>query len=67
VEKGSGSYGTYHIVDEDDADYLRIIKEGGRVAQDAAIESPEPYDDETMELLSWYDVEAKRRGFKVAS
>jgi hypothetical protein len=66
VEKGSGSYGTYRIADETDPEYLAILQLG-REAQDAALENPVPYDDETDELLSWYGVEAKRRGFKVAS
>jgi hypothetical protein len=67
VERGSGSYGTYQIVSEDDPEYLRIIASGGREVQDEALANPTAYDDETEELLSWYDVEAKRRGFKVAS
>jgi hypothetical protein len=31
------------------------------------MESPECYDAETEELLSWYDAEVNRRGFKVAA
>jgi hypothetical protein len=27
---------------------------------------PVPFDSETDELLSWYDTEVRRRGFKVA-
>jgi hypothetical protein len=30
------------------------------------MEAPVCFDDETSELLSWFDVEIKRRGFKVA-
>lgn len=67
VEKGSGSYGTYEIVAEDDKRYLAVIEAGGRAAQDEALASPEPYDTETEKLLSWYDVEVRRRGFKVVS
>ena len=67
VEKGSGGYGTYRIVSDDDPDFVRIVATGGRQAQDEALATPTAYDDETEELLSWYDVEAKRRGFKVAS
>jgi hypothetical protein len=67
VEKGSGGYGTYRLTSDDDPDFLRIIAAGGREAQDEALANPTAYDDETEELLSWYDVEAKRRGFKVAS
>ena len=35
-------------------------------AQLAALDSPEAYDDETEELLSWFNAETKRRGLKVA-
>jgi hypothetical protein len=31
------------------------------------MENPEAFDIETEDLLSWYDVEIKRRGFKVAA
>jgi hypothetical protein len=67
VEKGSGGYGTYQIVTDDDPEYLDIVATGGREAQDAALENPSAYDDETESLFAWYDIEAKRRGFKVAS
>lgn len=63
IEKGSGSFGSYRLCSADDPEYLSILKEG-REAQDAALDSPEAYDDETASLLSWYDVEVKRRGFK---
>ncbi len=41
--------------------------EDDRAAQDDAIANPVPYDSETEQLLSWYQVETKRRGFKVAA
>ena len=66
-QKGSGNFGQFRIVAADDADYRRIAKEGGRAAQRAAMDDPTAYDEETEELLSWYDAEAKRRGFKVAA
>jgi hypothetical protein len=62
-EKGSGSYGQFALVDSDDADFVRIMKIG-RKEQDAALDDPECYDNETAELLSWYKAEAARRGFK---
>jgi hypothetical protein len=64
VEKGAGAYGRFKLVSESDAEYKAICKLG-RVHQDKAIESPVSYDDETDELLSWFQVEVKRRGFKV--
>jgi hypothetical protein len=66
-EKGSGNFGSFKIVGDDDKDFKRIVKEQGRKAQIAAMESPEAFDLETEELISWFDVEVKRRGFKVAA
>jgi hypothetical protein len=66
-EKGSGSYGSFKIVNPDDADWNRIVNEQGRAAQQDALDSPVSYNDETSEMLAWFDVEIKRRGFKVAA
>lgn len=63
--KGSSTYGQFTLVSQDDPQFQHIIKHGGRAAQIAAMESPECYNDETAELLGWFDTEAKRRGFKV--
>jgi len=65
-QKGSGTFGRWRIVEPDDKEYLDIIKTGGAEAQQAALDDPAPYDDETEELLGWYDVEVKRRGLRVA-
>jgi hypothetical protein len=64
VQKGSGNYGQFSLVSPDDKEFVRIIKEGGKNAQDKAIADPVCYDSETEELLSWFHVETKRRGFK---
>jgi hypothetical protein len=66
-EKGSGNYGCFKLVSEDDKDYQRIIKTMGRKAQVKAMAEPECFDAETEELLSWFEAETKRRGFKVAA
>ncbi len=66
-EKGSGSYGSFKLVRNDDKDFKRIVAQQGRKAQTEALENPIPYNDETSELLAWFDVEIKRRGFKVAA
>jgi hypothetical protein len=66
-EKGALSYGQYEIVAKDDPRWLEIVATGGVAAQDAALAEPEAYDEETRELLDWYAVETKRRGFRVAS
>jgi hypothetical protein len=66
-EKGSGSFGSFKIVSADDPDFRRIVKTQGRAAQQEAMDAPEAYNDETAEMLSWFSVEMKRRGFKVAA
>ncbi len=66
-EKGSGSYGAFKIVSPDDADFKRIVSTQAREAQADAMDSPIAHDDETSEMLAWFDVEIKRRGFKVAA
>lgn len=65
-EKGSGSYGQFRLVNQDDPVALRLRKEAGRKAQDEAIGAAEPYDADTEELLDWWDVEIARRGVKAA-
>ncbi len=62
VEKGSGSYGTYKLVGLDDPDFVRVSALG-RDAQDAALRTPDAYDDETESLLSWFMKETVQRGF----
>lgn len=66
-EKGSGSFGSFAIVRADNKDFNRIVKQQGRAAQVEALANPRPFNDETSELLAWFDVEIKRRGFKVAA
>jgi hypothetical protein len=60
VEKGSGSYGQYELVNSDDPEFLSILKEG-RVEQDEALASPTAYDDETYSLLDWFNRELTKR------
>lgn len=64
VQKGSGNYGQFELVAPDNADFRKLVATAGRAAQDAAIQDPETYDDETDTLLSWFRDEAERRGFK---
>lgn len=66
-EKGSGNYGAFRLASADDPEFVRIIEKMGRAQQIEAIENPEPYDDESEELFSWYQAETARRGFKVAA
>ena len=65
-EKGSGTYGQFELVSANDPRFMKILKEGGRKAQDEALKNPECYDTESAEMLAWFTDEATRRGFKVA-
>ena len=60
-EKGSGNFGLFSLVPPDDAEYREIVATGGRAAQVAALESPACYDEETADLLAWYDTELDSR------
>lgn len=53
-EKGAGNYGLFRICPDDDVDYQRIVATGARVVQEAAMHEPESFNEETEELLSWY-------------
>lgn len=63
-EKGKGNYGQFRLSDADDPEFRAIVANGGRVVQDEALEHYRCYDDETQELLTWYDAEVKRTGRK---
>lgn len=63
TEKGKGDYGQFALVAKDDEDFVRIMKNGHRKAQEAALREPTPYDAETAELLSWFNTETTKRGF----
>lgn len=60
-EKGSGNHGQFRIVDGDDAEFQRVIRDGGRDVQDAALADPLAYDAATADLLAWFEDERKRR------
>jgi hypothetical protein len=66
-EKGAGSYGQFRIADKDDAEYQAIVKAAGRKQQVDALENPIPYDDESAELLSWFEDERSKRSLKGAA
>lgn len=60
VLNAGGKFGV--ISDVDDPAFESLMANAGRVQQDAALEAAEPYDDETRDLLDWYNVEIIRRG-----
>lgn len=66
-EKGAGNYGQFEVVGADDSRLIELMRTGGRAQQIEAMANPEAYDEDTEELLSWFDVEVRRRGFKIAA
>lgn len=66
-EKGSGDYGQFDVVSPTDEEFLEVMKNGGRVAQDRALLTPKPHrgefgeNDETERLLEAIFAESKRR------
>lgn len=65
-QKGKGNYGQFRVTTLDDPELRRIMKVGGHAAQSTAMEAPIPHDNETRELLDWYESEANRRGLRAS-
>ncbi len=63
-EKGAMSYGQFRIAGPSDPEFVEILKTGRRAAQIDGLEHPVCYDDETTELLSWFDTERAQRSLK---
>jgi hypothetical protein len=61
-EKGKGNFGLFDLVDANDKAWHRIADTCGRAAQDAALQEPVCFDEESEELLDWFDKEINRRG-----
>lgn len=61
-EKGSGSFGQFRLCRATDADYKRIVRDGGCAAQDQALDKFTCFDEETQELLDFYTAEIIRLG-----
>ena len=67
-EKGSGNYGLFHIATpDDDRDFAAIVERGGRVAQEEALQAPICYDEQTADLLAWYEEEIGVRKLRGAA
>jgi hypothetical protein len=66
-QKGALNFGQFRLCAIDDPDFVRITTTGGREAQAAAMENPRYFDNETEELMDWFEDEARRRGFKVTA
>ncbi len=67
VEKGAGSFGKFDVVNSDDPEWNAIVESGGREVQLAAMETPQYYDDETQELVEWFNEEVGRRANRASS
>lgn len=61
-EKG-GPFGSWVLPDrpEREAKFARIVKTQGRAAQTIAFDKPVFYDQDTEDLLHWFEIEVRRR------
>lgn len=66
-EKGKGDFGLFELVAADDKRFNAIIKSAARAEQEAALEAADAYDDESAELLEWFEAEIQVRGTKRAA
>jgi len=66
-EKGKLSFGRYRVVEEDDAEFNQIVKEGGREVQLKAMQDATPYDGQSAEMLDYHESELKRRNFETST
>ena len=65
-EKGRGTYGQFVLADPDDERFRRVVENGGRAVQIAAMADPVAYDHETSELFGWFGKELVARGKSAA-
>lgn len=61
-EKGKNNFGQFEFRGADDKEFNEIRQSGGLDAQDRALENYECYDEETIELLDFFNAEVLRRG-----
>lgn len=64
-EKGAGSFGQFEVMTLAEAKKVESVSKRllqGRDVQMEAMEAAEPYDQETAELLTWFEAETKTRG-----
>jgi hypothetical protein len=62
-EKGKGAFGSFRVIgsDEDDSEWLELVGNHGRQAQVEALRDPEYANQETADLMAFYDSEVRRR------
>jgi hypothetical protein len=64
-EKGKGDYGSFDVIDHEDAEQMKAfdsIQRQDRQRQDEAILNPVAMNAQTLELLDWFDTEVTKRG-----
>lgn len=66
-EKGKLNFGQFLLTTTDDPRFQHIMRTGGRQAQIEAMANPVCYDEDSEELLSWFQEEVVRRGATLAS
>lgn len=59
-QKG-GSMGKFRVCDDSDPEFQEIIAHQGRDVQQLAFESPAYYDQDTEDIITWFQAEIARR------
>jgi hypothetical protein len=59
-QKG-GQFGRFAVVSPDNEDFVRIVAEQARDAQEEALQSPTFYNEDAAELYGWFEEETARR------
>lgn len=57
IEKGTFAFGSWEVVSQDDPTLRDLMKHHARKAQTAAMEHPVASNEETEELLAWFESE----------
>lgn len=60
-QKGSGNFGQFNLVLDKNSDFERIKAAGGRGAQEEAMRDAVPFDQDSEDMLSWFNSESDRR------
>jgi hypothetical protein len=64
TEKGTFDFGQFIVVEPDSpelAEWQSIVAKQGRAAQEAALAAPQAYDEDTEEMLAYFQAEMVRR------
>jgi hypothetical protein len=61
IEKGTFAFGGWDVVAEDDPKLLDLMKNHGRKVQVAAMDHPVASNEDSEELLAWFETELVKR------